>query len=140
MKLLILAVGRLRDRGLQSLIDDYVRRTRHHLPIEVREVKSTQALLARVPKRFLTVALDERGKQVTTRQLAADLQRHMQSGTGGIAYLIGGAEGLGEEIRSRADVCLALSRLTLPHRLARVVLCEQLYRAVTIIRGEPYHK
>jgi 23S rRNA (pseudouridine1915-N3)-methyltransferase len=137
---LILAVGRLRDRSLQALIDDYSRRTRRHLPVEIREVKSNDKLLGLVPKRFRTVALDERGTEMTTRELAADLQSHMQRGTAGIAYLIGGAEGLGEEIRRRADTCLALSRLTFPHRLARVLLCEQIYRAVSIIRGEPYHK
>jgi 23S rRNA (pseudouridine1915-N3)-methyltransferase len=86
------------------------------------------------------VVMDERGQLLTSAELAQQLERWMNSGAKQISFIIGGAAGLEPSLRDSADLLLALSPMTLPHELARVILSEQLYRAMTIIRGEPYHK
>jgi len=85
------------------------------------------------------VALDERGKQLSTPELAQWLGKQQQGGKD-LAFVIGGDEGLSDEVRARAALVLSLSRFTLPHRLARLVLMEQLYRVFTLLRGESYHR
>ncbi len=97
-------------------------------------------LLARLPPRYLRWVLDERGAQPTSRELASKLAQAFAAGQPGIALCIGGPDGHGEELRRSADYLLGLSRLTLPHRLARLVALEQLYRAVSILDGTPYHR
>ena len=140
MKLLIVAVGKLKDRRLEELVSEYLDRVRKHIPIQVKEVKSPDRIIPAVPRGFEAVALDERGRQLDSAQLAGEIQKRMNRSASGVAFLIGGAEGLGETVRNKADFCLSLSRMTFPHRLTRVILAEQLYRALSIIRSEPYHK
>jgi 23S rRNA (pseudouridine1915-N3)-methyltransferase len=140
MKLLVVCVGRLKDRPLETLISDYVQRSSKYLDLRIKEVKDQSRLMAAVPKHYRTVALDERGRQLSTSQLAKLLAGWMGSSLKGVAWLIGPAAGLDPDIRGAADDCIALSRLTFPHRIARLLLCEQLYRALTIIRSTPYHK
>ncbi|MFL5307706.1 MAG: 23S rRNA (pseudouridine(1915)-N(3))-methyltransferase RlmH [Polyangia bacterium] len=139
MKIVVLAVGKLRDRHLATLIDDYVARTRHHLPLEIVEVDDDAALTRRWPAAGEVIALEVTGESWTTEQLARQLERRMTRGTKTVTFVIGGADGIPAPLSARAGVRLSLSALTLPHRLARLVLCEQIYRALTIIRGEPYH-
>ena len=139
MKLVVVAVGRMRDRHMAALCDDYVQRARRHLPVEIVEVDDDDALARRLPTRGELIALEPGGDAWTTEELAKHLERQMVHGTQAIAFLIGGALGLPKEVVKRASRRLSLSNLTLPHRIARVVLCEQLYRAMSIIRGEPYH-
>jgi 23S rRNA (pseudouridine1915-N3)-methyltransferase len=139
VKLVVLAVGKLRDRHLAALIDDYVARARHHLPLEIVEVDEDAALARRWPAEGEVIALEIDGRAWTTEELAAQLERRMTRGTRALTFVIGGADGIPAALSARAAVRLSLSALTLPHRLARLVLCEQLYRALTIIRGEPYH-
>ena len=139
MKLVVVAVGRMRDRHMAALCDDYVQRARRHLPVEIVEVEDDDALTRRLPARGELIALEPGGDAWTTEELAKHLERQMVHGTQAIAFLIGGALGLPKEVVKRASRRLSLSNLTLPHRIARVVLCEQLYRAMSIIRGEPYH-
>ncbi|MSP62920.1 MAG: 23S rRNA (pseudouridine(1915)-N(3))-methyltransferase RlmH [Myxococcales bacterium] len=140
MKLAVLAVGKLRDAWARDGCEEYRKRIARHLPLEIIEVKDSAALAARVPPRFRLIALDERGREPTSEELAGRLATWMNSGTPGVAFLVGGADGLPADLLARADEKLALSRLTLPHRLARLILVEQLYRALTIVRGEPYHR
>lgn len=140
MKLTVLAVGKLKEAWVREGCDEYLRRVARHLPCEIVEVKDDAALSARIPPRHRVVALDERGTQVSSQELAARLAAWMGSGAPGVALLIGGADGLPKDLVARADEKLALSRLTLPHRIARLVLAEQLYRALSIVRGEPYHR
>ena len=115
-------------------------------PIEEKEVPqgrgatSLRAFERAIPPRYELWALDVEGREPTSEELAEWLDGRMSRGVKGIAFILGGAEGLPEEIISRSDLRFSLSRLTLPHRLARLILAEQLYRAMTIIRGEPYHK
>ena len=139
MKLVVLAVGKLRDRHLAALIDDYVARARHHLPVEIVEVEDDEALARRWPAEGETIALEVDGLAWSTEELARQVERRMTRGTRTLTFVIGGAHGIPPALSSRAALRLSLSALTLPHRLARLLLCEQLYRALTIVRGEPYH-
>ena len=139
MKIQILAVGKMRDRHMAALCDEYVQRARRHVPVEIVEVEDDAALARRLPARAELIALEPGGDAWTTEELARHLERSMVHGSQAIAFLIGGALGLPKEVVARSARRLSLSTLTLPHRLARVVLCEQIYRAMTIIRGEPYH-
>ena len=139
MKIQVLAVGKMRDRHMAALCDDYVQRARRHVPVEVIEVDDDAALARRLPPRAELIALEPGGAAWTTEELAKHLEHQMLHGAQAIAFLIGGALGLPKDVVKKSSRRLSLSNLTLPHRLARVVLCEQLYRAMSIIRGEPYH-
>ena len=140
MKMAVVAVGKLKDRGLEALVEDYRRRASRHIPTRIIEVRATKKLLGAIPKGYKRVALDERGESISTRQLAATLDGWMQTAVPGVAWLIGGADGLDADTKKAAHWTLALSPMTFPHRLARVILCEQLYQALSLLRGEPYHK
>jgi 23S rRNA (pseudouridine1915-N3)-methyltransferase len=139
LKIQILAVGKMRDRHMAALCDEYVQRARRHVPVEIVEVEDDAALARRLPARAELIALEPGGDAWTTEELARYIEQGMVHGAQAIAFLIGGALGLPKEVVERSARRLSLSNLTLPHRLARVVLCEQIYRAMTIIRGEPYH-
>ena len=153
MRLRLLAVGKDRSGLYAPAVADYVERIGHYARFELVEVPEArkhagtprardeegEAILRRVGARDRVVVLDERGKEHDSLELA----RRVGAWTGGgrdVALVVGGADGLCEAVLARADETLALSRLTLPHRLARLVLVEQLYRAFTLLRGEPYHK
>ena len=98
-----------------------------------------EAILGRLKPQDWLVALDERGKLLDSVELSAYLAK-AQGGAKDLLFVIGGDEGLDDSVRGAAHQVMSLSRMTLPHRLARVVLIEQLYRAFTILKGEPYHK
>lgn len=140
MKLVILAAGKMRDAWVREGCAEYEKRIARYLPFEILETKDSSGLAARLPERYRVVALDERGKEPTSQELGARLSGWMNAGLPGVVFLIGDADGLPPALITRADERLALSRLTLPHRLARLILVEQLYRALTIVRGEPYHR
>ena len=110
--------------------DGYVRRMPRGYEVEILEAKAKNL---RIPPRARLVALDERGKDLTTKQFAALLGEPT-------AFVIGGADGLDPAMKKEASLLLRLSALTLPHALAQVVLCEQLYRAATLLTGHPYHR
>ena len=142
MKIVVLAVGKLRDRHVTALVDDYLTRARRHLPVEVVEVEDDQALARRWPANASmneTIALEPDGDAWTTEDFARQVERRMTRGTRTLTFVIGGADGIPGPLSARAALRLSLSAMTLPHRLARLMLCEQIYRALTIIRGEPYH-
>ena len=140
MKVVVLAVGKMRDRHLGAACDDYLDRARRHLPIEVVEVADDAELLRRIPGSSMVVALEPGGESWNTKGFTDFLGKQMLHGTRALVFLIGGAEGLSEAAVGRASLRLSLSALTLPHRLARVLLCEQVYRALSILRGEPYSR
>jgi 23S rRNA (pseudouridine1915-N3)-methyltransferase len=153
LRLRILAVGRDRSGLFRPAVDEYARRLSRHARFEVVEIpearrhagtprareEEAESLLARLGERERLVALDERGREHTSPELARRLSAWLEGGRD-VALAIGGADGLSERVLSRAEERLSLSRLTLAHRLARLVLAEQLYRAFTILRGEPYHR
>ena len=138
MKIVIRAVGRLRDRRMEELCSEYLVRARRHLPVEVNEVDDEGGLLAKLPIGAEVIALEPGGDSWTTAELTGHLQSGMVAGKKAIVFLIGAADGLPAGVVKEAHRRLSLSPLTLPHRLARVILCEQIYRAISIIRGEPY--
>jgi 23S rRNA (pseudouridine1915-N3)-methyltransferase len=130
----------MRDRHLAAVCDDYVARTRRHLPIEVVEVDDDATMLRRIPEGAEVIALEAGGESWTTAKLTAHIEDWMVRGRRVVAFLIGGSDGLSPEAVARAGRRLSLSAMTLPHRLARVMLCEQVYRALSIIKGEPYNR
>jgi 23S rRNA (pseudouridine1915-N3)-methyltransferase len=138
MPIVVVAVGKLKDRGLAALVDDYVARIRRYTRIEQVEVRSADGFEKAVPPGALLVALEVTGKPVSSAVLAKKLEGWLSQGKGIVAFAIGGAEGLPESLVKSAAFQLSLSPLTLPHRLARLLLVEQIYRAFTILRGEPY--
>lgn len=140
MRLRVVAVGKVRESHLRKAIDDYLDRTRHYLPIDEVELSDGTGITRALPERFSVVALDPRGKTLTSEAFAAWIGERMNRGDKGIAFLIGGADGLPEAVVKGATLRMSMSSLTLPHRLARLVLVEQLYRAMTILRGEPYSR
>ena len=129
-RLHVVAVASNLPAWAKTARDEYVRRMPRGYEVEILEVKAKSI---RIPARSRIVVLDERGKDLTTRQFAALLSDPT-------AFVIGGADGLDPAIKRKADVLLRLSALTLPHALAQVVLCEQIYRAATLLTGHPYHR
>jgi 23S rRNA (pseudouridine1915-N3)-methyltransferase len=140
VKILVRAVGKMRDRRLEAVCDEYLERARRHVPVEVSEVEEDAGLLARLPAGTEIVALEPSGESLTTEAFTRYLGERMLRGGRAIAFLIGGADGLAPGTVKQAHKRLSLSPLTLPHRLARVVLCEQIYRALSRLRGEPYDR
>lgn len=154
MKLGILAVGHKLPDWVAKGCAEYIKRMPRELSLSVVEIKpeargskTREQLLAAEKTRLLAalsgyariVVLDERGTDLTTLKLAERLQDWMRSG-GDTAFIIGGADGIDEELKQRAHESLRLSSLTLPHAMARLVLCEQLYRALSVVRNHPYHR
>lgn len=153
MKVIVAAVGKPRDAALAAAIQYYETRAARYWPLDVREVreesargarpaavvaKEAERLAARV-EGATVVACDERGTAMSSDTFAAFLQDARERASD-LAFVIGGAHGLGEAVTTRAARRLSLAPWTLPHELARLVLAEQLYRAGTIVRREPYHK
>lgn len=131
----------MRDRHLGAVCEEYLDRARRHLPIEVVEVDDDTALLRRLAGAAgEIVALEVGGEAWDTAKLTAFIADGMVHGQRAVTFLIGGSDGLPAAAVARARRRLSLSAMTLPHRLARVVLCEQLYRALSIIKGEPYNR
>lgn len=154
MVLHVVAVGRVRAPGFRAASDDYAGRVRRYFKLEIHEVRpagrraatpeavralESERVCAAVPGDARLVALTRRGTPWSSATLAAQL-RAWQEAARDVAFLIGGAFGLDEQLVRRSEERVSLGPLTLPHELARVVLLEQLYRAGTILRGEPYHK
>lgn len=153
MKVWIVCVGKARGT-LAEAISGYEERVAHYFPcgfVEVREERSGgdarqvvtaegERLLARVPSGAELIALTREAQQWSSARLARELRQRLTDGMSDVAFLIGGAYGLSQTVLDTAELHLSLSAFTLPHEMARLVLTEQLYRAGTILRGEPYHK
>ena len=105
-----------------------------------RTAAEAMVMLGKVPPSHKLICLDREGDQLGSAEFAGAIGKYRDSGTPGLAFLVGGAEGLAPEVLARADLKLSLGRMTLPHGFARIVLAEQLYRAATIIAGHPYHR
>jgi len=138
VKILVVAVGKIREKSLRAVADDYLARAAHYARVSEVEVKTDAELARALPREATVIALDPAGDALKSREFAARLERWGRRGKGDVAFVIGGAEGIPSAILEGAHARLSLSSLTLPHRLARVLLFEQLYRAFTILRGEPY--
>tara|TARA_Y100001936_G_scaffold146000_2_gene142367 strand:+ start:7988 stop:8458 length:471 start_codon:yes stop_codon:yes gene_type:complete len=155
MKFFILAVGKKMPEWVNNGFANYAMRMSQDVVIELIKIKSEKRskskkisqlryreavrIKAVLPPKCRIVALDERGRQCSTEKLAKSISRWMMDG-GDTAFIIGGADGLDPIIKDSADEILALSKLTLPHGLVRVMLAEQLYRAISFIKQHPYHR
>ena len=155
MKLSIICMGRTRERFIQDGIEKYLRYLKPYAPAElkvlreekvedlrdaprIRKLEAAKITKALSPGAYV-VALDERGREFTSHEFAAFMDKALEKGTREISFVLGGAMGLDESVTGKADTLLALSRWTLTHEMARLVLLEQLYRAFTIIKGKTYH-
>ena len=154
MKLRIISVGHKMPDWVQIACAEYIKRMPRELTIDIIEIKpekraagnNTENIQALEAKRILEVAgdnflvaCDENGQQLTTLMLA-DNMRHWQSLGKNICFLVGGADGLHASIKQAAHFNLGLSRLTMPHAFVRVLLCEQFYRAYSVMQNHPYHR
>jgi 23S rRNA (pseudouridine1915-N3)-methyltransferase len=140
VKIQVRAVGKMRDRRMEDLCGEYLKRAGRHLPVEVVEVAESAELLRNLPAGAEVIALDPGGESWSSRAFAEHLERGMTGGRKALVFLIGAADGIPASLLQQTQRRLSLSALTLPHRLARVVLCEQIYRALSRIRGEPYDR
>jgi 23S rRNA (pseudouridine1915-N3)-methyltransferase len=159
MRLIIAAIGRLKDGPDRELADRYLKRLAQagralrftpidviELPearsdhIDTRKADEASRLIAKLASVDTVVALDEHGRSFPSRTFAELLAKQRDAGTGSLAFVIGGPDGHGPALLTRADIKLTLSPMTLPHGLARILLAEQLYRATTILTGHPYHR
>lgn len=144
MRVVVVAVGKVKERALRAVLDDYYGRVRRYAKLEELELKDAppDVLVPRFAKaidpRGRTVALEVDGQAFSSRRLAELVGDCELGSVPTLTFLIGGAYGLPPEVSKGADLRLSLSAMTLPHRLARVLLAEQVYRAFTILRGEPY--
>jgi 23S rRNA (pseudouridine1915-N3)-methyltransferase len=155
MKLKLICMGKTKEQFIQDGIAKYLRYLGHYADIEIRELKEekigdlkdaplirkkeAEKIAKSTTTGALLVALDERGQEYTSHEFAAFMNGALESGVREIAFVIGGAMGLDESVTARANKVMALSRWTLTHEMARLVLLEQLYRAFTIIKGKTYH-
>jgi 23S rRNA (pseudouridine1915-N3)-methyltransferase len=154
MRLVVAVVGKARNQALGEAIRDYEKRAARYWPLDVHEVREERAagisvdkvreregqrLADKLPDRAQTVTCDIKGRAFDSKQFAEFLQSAREQDRD-LAFLIGGAFGLASDLTSRSSVKMSLAPWTLPHELARLVLVEQIYRAGTIVRGEPYHK
>ncbi|MFY2556410.1 MULTISPECIES: 23S rRNA (pseudouridine(1915)-N(3))-methyltransferase RlmH [Myxococcus] len=154
MKVRLLSIGKDRSGLYEPAVQEYARRLGHYTRFELVELTEAsgkklkpgdakaaeaEAILSKRKPQDWVVALDERGSLLDSVELSRYVGK-AQTGAKDLLFVIGGDEGLDESVRGAANLTLSLSKMTLPHRLARVVLVEQLYRAFTILKGEPYHK
>jgi 23S rRNA (pseudouridine1915-N3)-methyltransferase len=153
MRLRFIWVGKTRNEHMRALIDEYLKRLSRFVRCEISEVSAVKArapnagieeegrrIKGALHQDGLTVLLEVGGREWNSKELAAEIERWQVSGTKEVAFIIGGQDGVSTEVASRADIRWSLSRLTLTHEMARILLLEQIYRAYTIIHGWPYQK
>ena len=146
MRLRFIWVGKTRDAHIRALVDEYLKRLGRFVRYEVTEAREGgieeegRRIISALRSDALTILLDVGGRQWSSGQLAAEVERWQIGSIKEVAFVIGGPSGVSAEVTDRADVSWSLSRLTLTHEMARVVLVEQIYRAYTIIHGLPYQK
>ena len=159
MKIDVICIGKLKEKYWRDAVEEYAKRLGRYCRFRITELKEArlpanaseadeenvkkaegQAILSALQDRMYVVALDVRGKEMSSEKLASRIEQHMNSGTEEIAFLIGGSLGLSEEVLRRADTRLSFSPMTFPHQMMRVILAEQIYRSFKIIHHETYHK
>lgn len=143
MRIVVIAVGPMKEHAYRSLADEYYARVRRHCAIDEIEVADGPpdklgAALDKHAKGASIVAMEARGLELDSKGFAKEIERLGNRGKGDIVFVLGGKAGLSDEIVGRASALWSMSRFTFPHRLARLVLVEQIYRATAILRNEPY--
>jgi len=145
MKILFLSVGKKHDAALAEAITDFTSRISHYAPVEWKLIPADaieaegKSIIKALDERDYAVLLDEKGIEVDSASMANLLDKRLNASTHCIVFIIGGAYGVNESVRARANAVIALSKLTFPHMLVRLILAEQVYRAFTILKGEKYH-
>ena len=155
MEIELLTVGRTQSKYLESGIDDYCKRLRRYVPYKItqmpdvrnagklseaeRKESEGEAILTKVNASDYVILLDERGETPTSREFSVMLQKYMAAGYKRILFVVGGPYGFSQAVYARADKLLSLSKMTFSHEMVRLFFTEQVYRAMTILRGEPYH-
>lgn len=157
MRIALLWIGKTRDKRLAALADEYLERARRMARVEVVELRDrggaasergepavlareADALIGALEDGDFVVLCDERGTQLRSEEFARIISHHQERATRRIVYVIGGYLGVAPRVRERADMVVALSAMTFTHEMARVLVCEQLYRGLTIVNGIPYQK
>lgn len=159
MNIEIICVGKLKEKYWRDAVAEYAQRLGRYCRFHITELKETrlpanaskadeeqvkksegEAILGAIKDRMYVTALDVKGKEMSSEQMAARLERHMTSGTSDMAFIIGGSLGLSGDVLKRADSRLSFSQMTFPHQMMRVILAEQIYRSFKIIHNETYHK
>ncbi len=148
----LLAIGKIKDKSYAELEDKYLKRLAHYTKCQIINLPDAQessvttrisieaqSLLKKIKPDDLAVLLDEKGKLISSRKLAEQIQQDQNNSVKNTVYIIGGPFGVDKQIKQRANRTLALGALTFTHELARIILLEQLYRAHTILKGEKYH-
>lgn len=155
MKISLITIGKTTDRNIADLIDRYSSRISHYIDFEIialpdlratrgltesqQKVKEGATLLGTLKSSDRVVLLDERGEEFTSRSFAAKIQKRMTAADKRLVFVVGGPYGFSDDVYARADEMMSLSKMTFPHELVRLFFVEQVYRAMTILRGEPYH-
>jgi len=155
MKIQLLAVGKTTTPYIMAGIDNYVSRLKHYIPFEIRivaDMKNTRCLTEKqqcqaegelimdaVRSGDYVVLLDERGKEFSSREFAVFMEHRMSTLSRNLVFVVGGPYGFSKDVYDRADYKISLSRMTFSHEMVRLFFVEQIYRAMTILRGEPYH-
>jgi 23S rRNA (pseudouridine1915-N3)-methyltransferase len=152
MRLHLYFTGKTTESYLKEGISNFTERLNHYIPSEIVVIPSSsskipsrikeeegESMLKKLENKDIVILLDENGKQFSSRELAAYIEGKMISGNHRMVFITGGAFGVSENVRKRADLVLSFSRLTFTHQMIRLLLSEQLYRAMTIIRKEGYH-
>lgn len=159
MEIKIIVVGKLKEKYLKDGIAEYLKRLKSYANLKIIEIKDEAAsqtlsdaeieqikvvegkrIIEKLPDRARVIALDLKGKQLTSEDFAEEINETMTYGTSQIAYIIGGSHGLSQEVLQKTDLKISFGKMTYPHQLMRLILVEQIYRAFKIIRNEPYHK
>jgi 23S rRNA (pseudouridine1915-N3)-methyltransferase len=155
MKILLLLLGKTDEKYIEEGIDDYVKRIKHYLPFEVRIIpdlkknsglsieqqkeKEGQMILSHLNKGDQLVLLDERGTEYSSVEFSGWMEKRMTSSVRQLVFVVGGPYGFPDAVYEKADYEISLSKLTFSHQMVRMIFVEQLYRAMTIIKHEPYH-
>lgn len=159
MKITVITVGKMKEKYLRDAVAEYSKRLGAYCKLEIIEVadektpdhageaqermilaKEAQRILRYIKEEAFVITLEIGGKQLSSEELAAKIDRLGVQGTGHLIFIIGGSIGLGKEVLDRSGFALSFSRMTFPHQLMRVILLEQIYRSFRIIQGAPYHK
>ena len=155
MKILMISVGAMREKPLKELAEKYMERIPHYMPFEAcvipdspssknatadsRKAKEGDAILGKISPGDFVVLFDERGKEMTSREFSVFIDRKASTLSRNLVFVIGGPYGFAQAVYDRADMSLCLSKMTFTHETARMIALEQIYRAMTILKGEPYH-
>lgn len=147
MKFTVLCAGKLKERFFSDAVGEYKKRISRYSDIEIIEVSDgpdmeaeAERLLKRMPEDAYVITLEIKGKSFSSEGFAGYIEELMLKGNSHIVFVIGGSDGLSERVRKRSELALSFSEFTFPHMLMRVILMEQIYRALKIINHEPYHK